>query len=257
MARSYATVLTRVWSDDDWTSLDPTSQWAYIALLSQPNLNRAGVLPLTLTRWTRWAHGLTVADVEKLLQTLEDRRYVLVDRDTDEVLVRSFIRNDETWKQPKVWPGTVEDCRAVVSPRIRTALLAEVGRLSWDHVTDKSREIFDAANTRLAEGLRDVADNDPDTVWHTPSDTPSETVRDTQPDTPFDRVSRQPQQPSGNGIGSGIAYPPSRDARATPAPTPPPAPPPAGPVDLSTPETQRASAHARGSPDPWPDEPPF
>ena len=94
MARSHGKVLAKVWQDDDWTSLPPRSQWLYMLLLSQPKLSLIGCLDYMPGRWTRLAEGVSVDYVECIVEHLEDTDYVIVDRDTDELLIRTFVRHD-------------------------------------------------------------------------------------------------------------------------------------------------------------------
>jgi hypothetical protein len=59
MARGHGRILTSIWEDSDFLALDEREQRLYLFLISQPNLNHAGLLPLTLRRWSRKAAGLT------------------------------------------------------------------------------------------------------------------------------------------------------------------------------------------------------
>ena len=42
------------------------------------------------------------------LAVLEAARFVLVDENTEEVLVRTFMRNDKVYRQPNVFQSVVE-----------------------------------------------------------------------------------------------------------------------------------------------------
>lgn len=103
MAREHARILTRIWRDDaEWRALPWEGQHMYFVLLSQPVLTHAGTLPLTLTRWSGLTEDRTVADVEKAVRLLEERRFVVIDWETEELMIRSFIRNDGVYRQPNV-----------------------------------------------------------------------------------------------------------------------------------------------------------
>jgi hypothetical protein len=65
-------------------------------------MNLAGVLPLQLRKWASCVDGWDIADVAKALDRLCESRFVLVDEDTEEVLIRTLIRNDGSYKIPNV-----------------------------------------------------------------------------------------------------------------------------------------------------------
>ncbi|MEU4296425.1 hypothetical protein [Kitasatospora aureofaciens] len=137
MARGHGRVLTRIWDDPDFTALPAEIQRLYLFLISQPNLNHAGLLPLTLKRWSFKAYGLSPAVLRTQLAVLADRRFVVVDEDSEELLVRSFVRNDGVWKQPQVMGAMVSGALEISSRRLRAALLAEVERIPLDELSDE------------------------------------------------------------------------------------------------------------------------
>ena len=118
MARGHGRILTSIWEDADFLALEEREQRLYLFLISQPNLNHAGLLDLTLRRWSRKARGLTSADLENLLQSLEAARFIVMDDDTEELLIRSFIRNDGVWRMPKVMGAMVSGALEISSRRV-------------------------------------------------------------------------------------------------------------------------------------------
>lgn len=119
MARGHGRILASIWEDEDFIALDEGEQRMYQFLLSQPNLNHAGLLPMTLRRWARKARGLTVGTLESRLDALEARRFTVMDTDTEELLIRSFVRNDGVWKQPKVMGAMVSGAQEILSRKLR------------------------------------------------------------------------------------------------------------------------------------------
>lgn len=128
-SRGYAQIFTRIWSDDDFRTLSAAAQRHYFLLLSQPDINYAGVLPLTERRWARCCEETSRADVETSTAELDERRYVVVDVDTEELLVRSFVRNDELWKQPRMLTAALREALMTTSPLLRRALAEELKRV--------------------------------------------------------------------------------------------------------------------------------
>lgn len=129
MARKHAVLLLRVWSDQEWRALPRDCQWLYELLISQPSINHAGVLPLPGRRWQSLAADATVDVVNQALKTLAERRFIAYDEDTDEVLVRSFVRNDGVYRQPNTLKSALRSAQAVQSPHLRAVLAGELRRL--------------------------------------------------------------------------------------------------------------------------------
>lgn len=129
MPRTHAVLLLRVWSDQEWRALPRDCQWLYELLISQPSINHAGVLPLPGRRWQSLAADATPDVVNQALKTLAERRFVAYDEDTDEVLVRSFVRNDGVYRQPNTLKSALRSAQAVQSPHLRAVLASELRRL--------------------------------------------------------------------------------------------------------------------------------
>lgn len=129
MARDYGQIQHRIWADPDWRALDADAQLLYLLLLSQPSMNQAGVLPVQWRKWAGCVANWDTGAVTKTMHRLADARFVVLDEDHEEVLVRSFIRNDGSYRIPGVLKSALRFAEAVVSPAIRSALAAELGRL--------------------------------------------------------------------------------------------------------------------------------
>lgn len=123
MARSYGVLKTSMWEPgSEFRLLSPTAQWAYMLLLSQPQISNLGLLAFTPEKWIRLANGATPQQVEAAIGELEERRYLIVDRDTGELLVRTFIKHDRVWKMPKLVTNARVLFRTVESEAIRSYL---------------------------------------------------------------------------------------------------------------------------------------
>ena len=126
----HARFLCRMWDDRDWIALSPRGQWFFMLLYSQAALNRAGVTALTSKRWKRLASGPSVEQqIELAMKELEGATFIVVDHDTEELLVRSYMRNDGIAKQPNMLKLACRQAREVMSPRLRAALEVELRRL--------------------------------------------------------------------------------------------------------------------------------
>lgn len=132
--RQYARLRMDIWRDDEWRALSADAQWLYELLISQPTINSAGVLALQITKWTRYAAGMTGERIVAALGLLIERNYIVVDDDTEEVLVRSFIRHDVVacGGSPKIMLSALRTAGLVQSEDLRTVLLEEIQRLGRD-----------------------------------------------------------------------------------------------------------------------------
>jgi hypothetical protein len=107
----------------EFRQLSPMAQWSYTMLLSQPQISNLGLLPYVPEKWVRLAAGLTTEQLEEALHELEDRHYVIIDKDAVELLVRTFIKHDQVFTQPALTTNARVLIRSVESETIRTYLL--------------------------------------------------------------------------------------------------------------------------------------
>ncbi len=193
MSRAYAQIFKDIWTDEDFRGLEAGPQRLYLFLLSQENINWAGVLILSPRRWVSRCKNYTVEQLRADLQVLVDRRYVLVDEDEEELLVRTFIRNDGLWRNPKTMKSAHRDALAISSPRLRRAVADELRRLPLDELPERTQPGISADVHDLISRLHDgVA---------TPSATPS--LRGSQGvATPSEEGGDPIAAPSGQGVAT-------------------------------------------------------
>ncbi|MFG1872181.1 hypothetical protein [Micromonospora arborensis] len=129
MSRRYANILTAIWRNDDFRALTGGGQRLFLLLCTQPDISAAGVLSLNIKRWSRCAKDTTPQSIVKDLQELEAGRFIVVDGDTEELLVRSFVRWDNGYGNPKRRPVIIRAAQEVESAAIRRSLTSEFNRL--------------------------------------------------------------------------------------------------------------------------------
>src|SRR5699024_11910345 len=71
----------------------------------------------------------TRADIERAGMALQSKRFILIDEETEEVLIRSYIRHDGVLKQPNLAVSFVNAYGAAASPEIRMLIIHELKRL--------------------------------------------------------------------------------------------------------------------------------
>lgn len=163
---NYGKLFSRIWTDPEFTALDAPTQQLYCLLISHSTRDHAGVLPMALRRWARSTHGATATTVRAALSVLVERGFVVADWDTEEVLVRSFIRNDEVYKQPQVMRSALKSAAVVESETLRWALHDEIERFLADITDERLAEETGKVSKALVEGtvrtLPELLPPDPD-----------------------------------------------------------------------------------------------
>ena len=246
MARAFGRILSRIWDDPDFLALDEGEQRMYLFLLSQRNLNHAGLIPVTLRRWSQKARSLTPDRIVQHLAELERARFVVLDYDTEELLVRTLVINDDVYKQPRVMGAMVSGAREIASPRLRWMLLAEVDRIPLAELSDEPGKNGAASiRAQVAGHITDLK------AAFASMPTPPEPPR--QAPIQGDREGVGEPLPEGVAHGVGEGYPQastrvgaSPQARALPLPLPLPLP--VSPAPSPVPPTAGRRAPRAGAP---------
>jgi hypothetical protein len=227
MARNFGRILARIWDDRDFLALEPGPQRLYCFLLSQSNLNHAGLLPMTLRKWAKKAKGLTPEMIRRDLAALDAARFVVMDEDSEEVLIRSFVRNDDVWKMPRVMGSMVSGALEIESHRLRRALLAEMDRIPLDELSNEASRTKNGPGPSIQfqvwehiETLRNAfKDLDPE---------PDEGVNEPLPEGVTEGVTEPPIEPVTQGDAEGdrgyVRAHGDAHARTSPSPSPTPSP---------------------------------
>lgn len=160
MARSEARLVVSIWDDPDFLALSPMAQRLFMFLISQPDLAHDGVIALRERRWSKKAAGLSVELVEDSLAELSTARFVVVDVDTEELLIRSFIRRDKVYRQPNVLRAAADHLATVSSRTVKQAVAAELARIvSADDIPEGSKAVLDAMLEALPTPPEDPSPN--------------------------------------------------------------------------------------------------
>jgi hypothetical protein len=129
MARFYATIKVVIWDDEDFCALSPEAQRTYFMLVTQPDITACGSLPLTQRRWSRTVPECRRDGQGEWLAELAAARFVVIDEDTEELLVRTFAKWDEGYKHAKRRLAVIATAKAIKSPSVRAVAFAELAKL--------------------------------------------------------------------------------------------------------------------------------
>lgn len=137
MARDHARIYVTIWADPAWRSLTCVQQLTYVALVSSADLSYCGVAPLIPARYQGIACDMTARKFLTAIAGLEAAGFVVADRDTLEVLVRSYVRHDGLLKMPNVTKAMVRALHKVHSPILRDVVTGELARLYRERPFEK------------------------------------------------------------------------------------------------------------------------
>lgn len=209
--RNYAQIQLAIWNNDDFRALTANAQHLYFMLISHPSLMQCGVGDWRPARLARFVSDWTREDVKRAAGELVERLFILVDPETEEFLVRSYIRNDGFMKQPNMGVALARSLAEVGSEVLRGVVVHELNRLHKDCPELKGfspREVQEV----LRKGSIDPSGNPFGNPSHDPFINPSGKGSGNPSDHPStDPSGKGSRNPSGN---------PSGNPSPTPVPTP-------------------------------------
>lgn len=150
MARKHARLLLKIWEDGDFLALTSSQQITYLALLSSRDLSWCGVAPLIPRRLAKISSDMTERKAVANLDALRSARFIVIDEDTAEVAVRSYVRHDEFMGQPNVVKAMIKALEKVHSDALRSVVVDELSRYyleepdlnGWGTVSSMAPELF-------------------------------------------------------------------------------------------------------------------
>lgn len=128
MARSHMRWQFGAWDKPDHAETGKDARHLYMTISADETVNQAGVLTMRPGAWARDA-AMTPDEVQVALDELEQRRFVVTDPTTGQLLIRTFIRNDEVAAQPNVLRSALSYAATLRSVPIRRVLAQELRKL--------------------------------------------------------------------------------------------------------------------------------
>ena len=142
--RQYALIHRAILDDPSWRCLTRSQQNLYLLLLLKLSTNLCGIVDWRPKKLAVNASDMTVETIEADAVVLEKKLYIVRDEDTDEVLIRSFLRNDAPLKSSKTAIAVRSSYTDTASSKLRGVIVFELQRLykeqrdwqGWDQVRD-------------------------------------------------------------------------------------------------------------------------
>lgn len=168
MARDHARIKVNIWQGKEFRSLTALAQHTYLLLVSHPQLSYAGVIDYFPGRFAAMSKDATPAKIDAAIKQLERTRFVVVDRDTSELAVRTYVRHDGVLDRKNMGKATCRALMNVVSLDIRASVITELARLhreqpglsGWDGIKELDAMTYDevtamasAMPLRIASGM--------------------------------------------------------------------------------------------------------
>lgn len=145
MANAGALINESLWRDRDFRRVPRLPQCTYQQLLAQKDLDCAGVLTLNLRLLAKGCEEVTVDQLREDFAALEEARFVFVDYETDELLVRSYMRLVSV-RSPNAWKSAMKAARLVESEKLKVVLAAELRRIPRKDAADLANELDPIGN---------------------------------------------------------------------------------------------------------------
>ena len=148
MAREHAQVNVSIWQDEDFLALPPAAQHLYMVLWTHPGLSYCGVVDWRPGRIAKRARGWIAADVQQAADCLSAHYFLVIDEDTEECLIRSWVRWDGLMKQPRIAVSYANAYATVASPTLRRVVVHELLKMR-----DRQPELAGLTRPQVVEML--------------------------------------------------------------------------------------------------------
>lgn len=175
MARDRANLRTDMWASAEWRKLSTGAQWLYMYLLTTPTLSYVGVADWRPARIAAKVADAGTDEIVSRCQELTRGRFAYVDDETEEVLIRSFLRHDGLLVNPNLWRSIGNAFADAASDRLRGVIAGEIQRLRDENPEGFLTSKGGSVNPWVSPHLSTALDTPPHTPVGTPSDTPSDT----------------------------------------------------------------------------------
>lgn len=197
MSRDQANIRTDIWADSDWRELSESAQRLYLLLLTHPTLSYAGVADWRPNRLAALSEASTVKSIRDAAAELQSHRFIYVDDEQEEVLIRSFVKHDGLMARPNLVKAMSKAYGAIHSKRIREIFAFEIqklherdieGKMKWENATTVLHEPAKELGHDLGSDLADDPTNDlaivvtPDLGNDLPLTTATSTTTTTSPE---------------------------------------------------------------------------
>lgn len=130
MANDHARIRRDIWADTDWRRLTSSAQWLYVHLLTNRTLTFVGIADWRPNRIAALTADLTASDVDLFAGELIRERFILPDLETEEVLIRSWVKHDGLLRSPNMTKALIKAHEGTASNVLRAVVIDQLQRLA-------------------------------------------------------------------------------------------------------------------------------
>jgi hypothetical protein len=120
--------------DPDYRALSLEAQWLYKELLI--DVDFIGVCDYSPRKLAKIPAGADLLRIETAAAELRAALFIVVDDETGELLVRTFVKHDGLYKQPNMCVAMVKAFRKVGSPTLQGVISHELNRIKENTMTE-------------------------------------------------------------------------------------------------------------------------
>jgi hypothetical protein len=165
-ARDYGKLRVGRWRETEWLKLSADAQWLYVFLISQSTTDSAGIFQIQITKWAKGASDMTVERVQAAARMLDDRNFIVVDHDTEEGLIRTYIRDHRAGGN--ILKHSLSCAAQAQSPLLREVLLGEIKENLHREFTDTEDKLVTQLEATLSNYVSSATATSPSTATTTP-----------------------------------------------------------------------------------------
>lgn len=129
MPRDHTRVNIDIWGDDEFRDLPVDAQNLYWRLWTSPERTYCGSHEWRPAKLVQSAGDWTMPRILAAAAILSERLFLIIDTDTEECLLRSWIKHDGLWKTPNMAVSMANARAALGSKTLRGVIVHEVKKL--------------------------------------------------------------------------------------------------------------------------------
>ncbi|CQD15802.1 hypothetical protein BN970_03327 [Mycolicibacterium conceptionense] len=179
--KDHSEINLAIWGDDDWLDLTPPAQHLYFVLWTSPQLSYCGAGEWHPGRIAAMSKGWTAQSVEAAAAEISRELFLIIDTNTEEFLLRSWIKHDGLWRKPNMAVSMANARAALASRTLRGVVVHEVQKIKARNEADAkaNSDVIvsagwgrEAVKELLSQKAIDPATLEPFTPRLTPTPTP-------------------------------------------------------------------------------------
>lgn len=133
MARRYARVKIDIWRNAEFRRLSTHAQHLYFTLLTNPEMSYCGITDWRPARLSGMAGAWMRDSIDLAALELLESRMVIICEDTEEALIRSFVRHDGVLQNAKLAKSAANAVSNVSSVDLMGIVTHEIARAKKEY----------------------------------------------------------------------------------------------------------------------------